>query len=457
MNAVPHDTQAQNNAFRAKSNRPDVSERLYGSWTVGFVLVLTLSLTVGAYFLSSHHILKRSHEQFDVRADEITSAIERRLKFYEQMLRGGVALMNVVPVNREIWRNYVETLDLNHYWPGIQGIGYSVPIDPADLDKHQESVRAEGFPQYQVWPAGQRDFYTSIIYLEPFTWRNQRAFGYDMWSNEIRRKAMQDARDTGMVRVTSGVKLVQETDKNQQNGFLMYLPVYRAGEKTGTVEERRRALQGWVYSPFRSADLMNGILGSNKPDVRFEIYDGDGIRPETLIYSSDHEAPDEAGRQKPALSGVRRMEYQNSVWTIVFYSVEGSEFSAARWELHLVVAGGITTSLLLLYLIFSIRFLQLKAVRIAQEMTRELTEKTLQIEAVNQELEQRVRKRTEDLDRTNRELETRVTDRTEELAARVRELETLNGLMIGREKKMIELKKEIESLKAGVPPAGDTR
>lgn len=44
-------------------------------------------------------------------------------------------------------------------------------------------------------------------------------------------------------------------------------------------------------------------------------------------------------------------------------------------------------------------------------------------------------------------LEVKVDKRTEELSARVKELETLNKTMVGRELRMVELKKEIESLK----------
>lgn len=44
-------------------------------------------------------------------------------------------------------------------------------------------------------------------------------------------------------------------------------------------------------------------------------------------------------------------------------------------------------------------------------------------------------------------LEIKVMERTKELAARITELETLNKTMIGREIKMVELKKEIGDLK----------
>ncbi len=44
---------------------------------------------------------------------------------------------------------------------------------------------AEGFDEYRVYPSGERDTYQAIIYLEPFDWRNRRAFGYDMYSERL--------------------------------------------------------------------------------------------------------------------------------------------------------------------------------------------------------------------------------------------------------------------------------
>ncbi len=47
-------------------------------------------------------------------------------------------------------------------------------------------------------------------------------------------------------------------------------------------------------------------------------------------------------------------------------------------------------------------------------------------------------------------LESKISERTAELANRVEELESLNKTMVGRELKMVELKKEIENLKKRV-------
>ncbi|MDP3778969.1 MAG: hypothetical protein Q8R30_02930 [bacterium] len=68
-----------------------------------------------------------------------------------------------------------------------------------------------------------------------------------------------------------------------------------------------------------------------------------------------------------------------------------------------------------------------------------------------------VRKKLEEkLVQAARDLEAEVEERTAELTGRVRELELLNKSMVGRELKMVELKKEIEKLKKGAGNAMGT-
>src|SRR5690606_4660819 len=110
--------------------------------------------------------------------------------------------------------------DIRGQHPGLQGVGYALVIAPGELAVHEQRVRNEGFPGYSVHPAGPRDSYTSIVYLEPFDKRNQRAFGYDMFTEPIRRAAMEAARDSGEIAISHTVELVQETDTDIQAGFL---------------------------------------------------------------------------------------------------------------------------------------------------------------------------------------------------------------------------------------------
>lgn len=213
---------------------------------------------------------------FQFRVRDAAARIEAHMTGYEQALRGAQGLFAASKdVTRDEFRAYVDALAVNVQYPGIQGIGFGQAIRPGERAAHVAAIRAEGFPDYDVRPPGERDPLTAIIYLEPFRDRNLRAFGFDMYSEAVRRAAMTRARDTGRVAVTGKVKLLQETDHDVQAGFLMYLPVYRAGAPISTVEERRGALRGWVYAPFRANDFMAGVLGERAVDLDVEILDAE--------------------------------------------------------------------------------------------------------------------------------------------------------------------------------------
>ena len=89
---------------------------------------------------------------------------------------------------------------------------------------------------------------------------------------------METRRDTGMAAASGKVGLFQEKgeDPNHATGFLIYDPVYLGGGDPGTVALRQKNLVGFVYSPFRVADLLQGVGGERQTSlVDYTVYDQD--------------------------------------------------------------------------------------------------------------------------------------------------------------------------------------
>ena len=252
-----------------------------------FLLLLTLiSLALGWQHISAHY-QHNLDKHFQSESDRINTVLIERLNADSNTLRGGAGLFAASGiVTREAFHHYVEKLDLEHNLKGVQGVGYARLIRPQQMEAHIAAVRREGYPAYSVKPAGKRISYTSIIYLEPFSGRNLRAFGFDMCTEPVRCAAMELARDSGKVAYSGKVKLIQETSKDVQAGILVYQPVYDNGKLQQTREQRRAALLGWVYSPYRMNDFIAGMIGSNLNKMHLEIYDGKVIKPEALLFDS---------------------------------------------------------------------------------------------------------------------------------------------------------------------------
>jgi two-component system cell cycle sensor histidine kinase/response regulator CckA len=128
-------------------------------------------------------------------------------------------------VSRTEWRQYVDALQLDEDHPGILGLGFAARMTPAEKVSSTRRIRAEGFPDYHVVPVGDREAYAPLIYVEPFNWRNQRAFGYDLYAEPVRRATPDWARDQGTFTISGAVTLVQETNRGKQSGILLLLPV----------------------------------------------------------------------------------------------------------------------------------------------------------------------------------------------------------------------------------------
>ncbi|BCD96366.1 CHASE domain-containing protein [Marinagarivorans cellulosilyticus] len=239
------------------------------------IFLTSVCATVLGYVLSTSITKDKYLSEFALEHEELTDKIEKRLHVYEQVLWSGVALFNSSErVSREEWKVFASIVDINTHWPGIQALGFAIPLQPNELEAHEKTVHQEGFAGYAIYPNNSRDFYTSIYYIEPFDWRNQRAFGYDMWSNPTRQYAMKAAMLTGEARASGAITLAQETASDTQKGFLIYTPVYKDPNllNRGMVKSLKN-LKGWVYAPFRMNDFMLPIIDRVAPTTSITISD----------------------------------------------------------------------------------------------------------------------------------------------------------------------------------------
>ena len=309
------------------------------------LLLLLLSITLWLWRGAAAETTRIARDRFDFKLTEGRFAIQQRLLAYEQILRGGVGMFATGRgVTRSAWRDYVRALEIEKRFPGIQGMAYVDAVRPEQLASHLDKVRADGFPDYEIRPSGKRADYSSVIYIEPFDWRNARAFGYDMLTEPALRVALLRARDSGLPAASGKVRLIQETGDGVQNGFMMCLPVYQPGDTPATAEQRRAALQGYVCSPYRMDDLMQGILGPDTlRDIRLRIFDG-GAPAGQPLYDSLEGA---AAPQHTSFGGDQGFEFGGHQWSLRFDSLPAFDASVDTQRPRLVLVSGLLVSVLL--------------------------------------------------------------------------------------------------------------
>lgn len=308
---------------------------------------------------------------------EIEIKISARLHAHAQLLRDGASYFTVSDtVTRKDWKDFIETCQVSNNLPGIQGVGFSYIIPKNQLSKQIQRIRNEGFPEYTIRPEGERDLYTSILYLEPFSDKNLRAFGYDMYSEPIRRKAMEYARDNNVASISGKVLLVQESETDLQAGTLMYVPLYRKGWPTATIEERRAAIIGWIYSPYRMNDLMNGILGRwDSPGdkrIHLQVYDNAVVSEESLLF--DSQKTDTIKHFDSRKRSIEiPIEFNGTTWNLC-YTQSTDQVNALSSKVWFVLVSGIIISFLFSVLVFVLLNTKANARKMAIELTAELNE-----------------------------------------------------------------------------------
>jgi PAS domain S-box-containing protein len=317
---------------------------------------------------------RAAQREFEYVCNQVGRRIGHRLDAASLILRSGAAFLAASEsVTREEWQTYIRRLEMDRHMPGIQGVGFALWIPREERDRHIQTIRDEGFPDYQIRPPGERERYSSIIYLEPFTDRNRLAFGYDMLSEPVRQAAMEQARDEHAAALSGKVTLVQETGKDVQPGVLLYFPAYRPGAPTETIEQRRAAIRGWVYSPYRMTDLIRGTLGDweehpKSKNIALQIYDGDDLSADRLLY--EHLGAGDRARDPAArITRVVPLDFAGHRWTLRFTQHGQPTSPAGHGLAWLTLSGGGIISLLLFGLIRSLIHTHASARQLRDEIT----------------------------------------------------------------------------------------
>lgn len=369
---------------------------------------------------------ERDQQRFQALVAQRVVAIEERMNLYTGLLRSGAAFFAAArgQVTREDFRAFFERMRVDRHYPGVQGLGFVAVVPDGGEAALAARLADEGRPGFTIWPpldevepADGVDPVprTAIVYLEPEDERNLTAIGFDMASERTRREAMMRARDTSLSAASGVVRLVQEIDTDVQPGILIYAPVYE-GSVPATIEERRRRLIGFVYSPFRARDLFEALM-RNQPhaELDFAVFGGASLEEDTLLFRTGR--VEDGGRL--SLRAEERITVAQRPWTVLLETTPAFEAASPRVFTPFIAIVGLAVTTLLTAASLG----QARAIADAERSRDE-------VETLAQTLEHRVERRTVQLERArarlsalNMNLERAVEARTAELSAANEEIQ----------------------------------
>ena len=342
-------------------------------------LTISLILVFSAWYYISNNINKNAQAEFENETILMEQVILDDIGRYTNMLLGAKGLFDSSEsVERDEWNSYVNSINIDRNYTGVQGVGYAIFIEPENLQQHIQNIRNQGFEDYTVRPVGERDIYSAIIYLEPFDERNQQAFGFDMYQQKTRKEAMDKALESGEPALSGRVTLVQEIDSVVQPGFLIYLPIYQNSSNYQTVEERKQNIVGFVYSPFRADNLFVNTFNNQNFTVNVEIFDGAEYEKTNSVESLNQNQEiftlfNDKIFENPKFTKTKTINVLGQPWVLKFSSPQTYGASTTEENLpYIVLLSGIIFTILLYVTLDSLTKAKQKAEVQMLQRTKEL-------------------------------------------------------------------------------------
>jgi signal transduction histidine kinase len=108
-----------------------------------------------------------------------------------------------------------------------------------DLTAFIKALELDGVSGLRITPEGERAEYHTVVFVEPMADASRDLMGRDLAVDAVRREAMDRARDTGEPALAPHASTLAGDAAGDR--AILFVPVYRTGIPTTTVDERRQA------------------------------------------------------------------------------------------------------------------------------------------------------------------------------------------------------------------------
>ena len=361
----------------------------------GALVLAGVAASLWLWQASAGFLARDADDEFDRFSELSFNNIGQRVQHQLDLLAGFQALFRASSeVSRAEFHGFYNDQRVQVRFPGLLAVQYARLIDGSQREALEAEVRADrsidpaGYPDFRIHPPGRRDQHLVVTYNEPMR-GNEPAFGHDNIANPARREEAERARDSGQPQASAPLMLLQ-----QRTGVLVRLPLYRRNAPTDTVAQRRQAYAGQLSGVLLVEDLLRDTLPSRgdapyqvkvsdhglldiaanealRPAVRVTQSSTDGAQ---ALWAADAAPPRDADLRQHSLAMAGRQ------WTI---QVARPHVDHARAPFPLMLlAGGLSITLLLALLVARLSWLQHRAQRLARAMSEQALAHADRLQAV---------------------------------------------------------------------------
>jgi len=317
--------------------------------SVGIPLACVFFLTIGLFAWVNATEQSGIRAEFEERSKKAGISVQSKLDAALHRVHSLADLYTAVPdADRATFSTFARrTLELN---PGIHSLSWNPRVSGRDRDEFESQARASGYPGFRIVekgpggkpaPAAAREEYIVVLHAEP-PGSDGIPAGYDIASDPRGRAALRRASETGRPSATGRVHLVRE--KGDEDGVLIFIPVYSSGQAPSGMEDRRRDLRGFAIGAIRVKEIFREALDPHvDPNVRVEVRDEAAPESERVLWASVPSTPDAATpaeRDPRGLVESGRIDVGGRAWSIVCRATAPYLVHAHTWRPWITLAGG---------------------------------------------------------------------------------------------------------------------
>ncbi|MGF7006661.1 CHASE domain-containing protein [Aminobacter sp. BE322] len=243
-------------------------KRYFPSLIFAAVTLVGLAMAGLVYFAT----VEAARIKFQAVADDALNRIEGRVEFDLSLLRATQAmfLSQRGAISRDQFRTFFGALDVTRNFSGLSGIGLLRLVPRGEEARIAHELKQGYGIDRTPFPKSDRAWLAPIVLFEPMDRVGLDAMGYDMFTDDARRAAIEAAMTTGgEPRATGPVLLGMVTGSaSPQSGILVF-------SRLDGEDGEAAPPTGLVYVAFRTAELFQAALGKGPLlPVTAEVFDG---------------------------------------------------------------------------------------------------------------------------------------------------------------------------------------
>lgn len=213
------------------------------AWLILFCLIAATCALAFSYTQQSQHMAKK---QFEYNQKQVIDEVRFSISAHEKVFRGGLGLFLASNfVDRTEWKSYVDALDLDSLFPSVKSLSYIRLVSNTNEQTYIEDKKKEGFKDFKIFPEKSSKILAPATYIEPFNMQGKSLHGFDFYSIEPFRKAMEFSRDSGKTTIAHPLDPeVLPWSQQHQSHYVMFIPHYSENQRLfRSVVERRKAFK----------------------------------------------------------------------------------------------------------------------------------------------------------------------------------------------------------------------